>query len=271
MRIIERCLICNIINNYPICKKCTVNPFEVEKCRQILAQIGNLKTLKEMYISSMAEIETLNTPAFWNKKLDKIFYFKDQDGMTKERIKIAFGFIPKDAKRILDVGAGYGFIEEFLSAYKNIEIFGNDISDNAVNNLKKRFKGNFRVESIYQMSYPKSFFDVVIMLEILEHVPPSKIFNILGKIRKFLKKDGAVIISVPTNEGLDKMTDNPNRHARMYTDYLIKSELEISGFKVIQLKSIYAFKNLYKLKKTIAIFLRNRWLPNDIIVLAKPL
>jgi len=271
MRIVDKCLICNLKNSYPICRKCTVNPFEVEKCRQILAQTRDIKTLKELYISSMAEIKTLNTSGFWNKKLEKIFYLKDQDGMTKERVKIAFGFIPSDAKRILDVGAGYGFIEEFLSANKNIEIFGNDISDKAIDNLKRRFKGNFSVKSLYQISYPKSFFDVVIMLEILEHVPPSETLNILGKIRKFLKVDGAIIISVPTNEGLDKMSNNPNRHVRMYTTYLIKAELEISGFEVIQLKSIYAFKNFYKLKKILSNFLRKRWLPNDIVVLAKPL
>ncbi len=267
----DRCLICSLKNNYPICKKCTVSSFEVEKCRQILAQIGDFKTLKEMYGSSIVEIESSNTPSFWNKKLDKILYLKDQDGMTRERVRIAFGFVPKNTKRILDVGAGYGFVEEFLSTNENVEIFGNDISDKAIDNLKKRFKGNFRVESIYKMSYPKSFFDVALMLEILEHIPPSKTFNILGKVRKFLKRDGTVIISVPTNEGLDKMSNNPNRHVRMYTTNLIKAELEISGFEVIQLKSIYAFKNFYKLKKILTIFLPKRWLPNDIIVLAKSL
>jgi len=271
MNTTKNCLVCNLKNSYPICKKCSGNPFKVERTRQKLAKIDDLKALKDTYISSMAEIKNLNTRTFWNKKLDKIIHFKDQDGLTKDRIKIALEFIPKNTNKILDIGAGYGFIEEFLSANKNIEIYGNDISSKAISNLSERFKGNFRVESIYQMSYPKSFYDVVLMLEMLEHVPPSKTFNVLGKIREFLKVGGAVIISVPTNEGLDKMNDNPNRHVRMYTEDLIKAELKIVGFEVIKLKSIYAFKNFYKLKKLLSSYLRERWLPNDIIVLAKSL
>lgn len=271
MGTVNSCLICNLKNSYPICKKCAENPFKVERCRQILAEKEDVKTLKEMYRSSMAEIKDSNTRKFWDKKLDKVSLFKDQDGMTKDRIEIALDFISKDAKKILDIGSGYGFLEEHLSKNKNIEIYGNDISSRAIANLKKRFKGNFRVESIYKMQYPNKFFDMVFMLEILEHISPARTFEILSKTKRILKDHGILVISVPTNEGLERMTNNPNRHIRMYTEALIIAELKIVGFQVIKLKTLYAFKNSYKLKKILANILHNRWISNDIIIMAKPL
>jgi len=61
-------------------------------------------------------------------------------------------------QRVLDIGAGYGYIERLLRKDKSINIYGNDISKNAIDNLKKRFKGNFRVESLYKMKYNSGFF-----------------------------------------------------------------------------------------------------------------
>jgi SAM-dependent methyltransferase len=121
------------------------------------------------------------------------------------------------------------------------------------------------------MKYKQGFFDVVFMLEVLEHVPPSKTFFLLKNLKRFLKSDGILILSVPTNEGLDGMESNPNGHVRMYTEDLIRTELKISGFEIIEIKTLYAFSNLYTFKKIIAKILKNHWEPNGIIVKAKPL
>jgi TolB-like protein len=71
------------------------------------------------------------------------------------------------------------------------------------------------------------------------------------------------------NEGLEEMKDNPNGHLRMYTEDLITAELRLAGFKVLAVKTLFAFKNFYKVKKIIARILKNRWKPNNIIVLAQ--
>lgn len=262
------CLICKTENNYPLCEKCAEKPFLVERARQILASINDLSSLRNTYNSKYAEIKNLNTGPFWNNKLSHEAIMKKQDGMTKDRVKTAYKFLPRNAQKVLDVGAGNGFVEELLSQ-RNIKIFGNDISSISVKNLKSKFKGQFRKESIYKMRYPRKFFDGVFALEVLEHVPPSKILNLLKKIRKILRKNGSFIISVPTNEGLEKMKNNPSGHTRTYTENLIRAELKIAGFKIIKFKTLYAFKSFYSFKKISSKFLRNRWRPNDIVILAK--
>lgn len=266
--LVKECLACKAKGKYPICRKCARKPFLVERARQILASINELSLLKKTYNSKFAEIKNLNTSSFWNSKLSQETNLENQDGMTKDRVKTAFGFLPRSAKKILDVGAGNGYVEELLSG-KDIKIFGNDISDVSIKNLKNRFKGQFRKESIYRMKYPKRSFDTVFALEVLEHVPPSKIFNLLIKIRQILTREGSLIISVPTNEGLEKMKNNPSGHIRTYTENLIKAELKIAGFKILKLKTLYAFKSFYNFKKISSKILRNRWKPNDIVILAK--
>lgn len=262
------CLICKSEKKYPLCRKCAKKPFLVEKARQILSSINDLDSLRKTYNLQYAEIRNLNTASFWNRKLSKEANLEKQDGMTQDRVKTAFRFLPRNAKKILDIGVGNGFIEELLSR-KNIKIFGNDISSFSIKNLKNKFKGQFRKESIYKMKYPKKSFDTIFALEVLEHVPPNKIFQILTKIKEILKENGSFIISVPTNEGLEKMRNNPSGHTRTYTENLIRAELKIASFNIIKLKTLYAFKNFYALKKISSKFLRNRWKPNNIIILAK--
>ncbi len=84
-----------------------------------------------------------------------------------------------------------------------------------------------------------------------------------------MKKNGFFIISIPTNEGLEKMKNNPSGHVRIYTENLIRAELKIEGFRILKLKTLYAFKNFYSFKKVSSKFLKNRWRPNNIVILAK--
>jgi SAM-dependent methyltransferase len=243
--------------------------FRVEKNRQELASMDKLNLLRRKYRPSLPEIKDLNASNFWDEKIDEAIDYEPYDGMTSERVEIAYKFMPQDAREVFDIGAGYGYVERLLSRNSNIKIFGNDISRNAVKNLQKRFKGNFRLESIYSMRYPRLSFDVVFALEVFEHVPPSKIFKLMSDIKKLLRKNGYLILSVPTNEGLEKMKDNPNGHLRMYTKDLIEAELGLAGFEIIDIKTLYAFPNLYIIKKIISKILRNRWKPNDIIIKAR--
>lgn len=245
------------------------NPFNVEKCRQNLAESGDLVTLSRMYSSSFKEIKNLNTSKFWDSKFSKHEDLSRQDGMTKERIKIVSSFIPDSAKKVLDIGAGAGFIEELIFKRENIEIYANDISSNAIRNLEQRFKGNFTVKSIYKMNYSGNFFDAILSLEVLEHIPPHKIMSVLSNIRKILKKKGILILSIPTNEGLEYMKNNPNGHVRCYTIPLIKAELEMMGFEIFKVRTLMAFKNYYFIKKVLTKILINRWKPNVIVIKAK--
>lgn len=244
------------------------DPYEVEKKRQLLASNKEFDKLKKLYRADLPEIKDINSSKFWDERYNEEQTFEYQDRMTKDRVKTAVNFIPTGKLKILDIGAGYGWAEELIGTDKDKSIYANDISETAVNYLNGNFKGHFSKQSIYTLKYKKDLFDIALVLEVLEHIPPSKIFSVLQSINKLLKIYGRLIISVPLNEGLEDMKGNPNGHVRMYTKDLIFAELELSGFVVQDFKELYAFSRHYKIKKLLAEIGLDRWRPNNIIIRA---
>src|SRR5579885_2818701 len=236
------------------------SPYDIEYYRTELAILGKLNLLKTTYSSKLPEIKDENSNSFWNYRLAKYETLSQQDGMTKDRIRIAAKFLPLGVKSVLDIGVGHGWIEELI-VKRHIDLYGNDISDRAIKNIKKRFAGSFSVQSLYNLQYEKEFFDAIFLLEVLEHIPPSKTFKVLKKIWSLLKARGYFILSVPMNEGLEFMSDNPNGHVRLYTIPLICAELNLAGFKVLKLKTLYAFSKNYTLKKILTYLWKGHWKP----------
>ncbi len=241
--------------------------YKIEFQRQRLASKNDLVRLKSMYSPILPEIEDLNTSKFWDEKFVNEESLDKQDGMTKDRIKTAVGFIPRGGIKILDIGAGLGFVERLLDKDKDKEVHANDFSKISIKILNKKFKGHFSHQSIYKLKYQHSSFDVILALEILEHIPPSKIFSVLNSINNLLKKSGILIVSVPMNEGLENMKTNPNGHVRMYTEDLIRAELGIAGFEIIEYKTLFAFPNFYNTKTVIAKLTKRKY-PNNIVMKA---
>jgi 2-polyprenyl-3-methyl-5-hydroxy-6-metoxy-1,4-benzoquinol methylase len=246
-----------------------MNAFETEKYRHKLAAKREYTKLQETYNKKYPEIKNLNSAKFWDHKHADSPDLKDQDGMTKDRVKITYDFIPKTTKKLLDIGAGKGFVEELITQNRYIELYGNDISEFSVKSLKSKFKGSFSVQSIYKLKYKNDFFDTILLLEVLEHIPPSKTFSVLRKIRKLIKGHGYFILSVPLNEGLEHMDKNLNGHLRTYTKELLTAELEINGFKILNYKYLYAFPTMYQFKKLLTKVFPHRWKPNNIIIIAQ--
>jgi len=173
--------------------------FEIEKQRVELAKQGKYLKLVKMYGSKFPEIKNTNTAKFWDKKLSLLQPLSGKDGLTNARVKCAYNFLQNSAIKVLDIGAGQGYLEELLEKRNGLKIYSNDFSKRGVELLKKRFKGVFEVMSVYNLKYPKKSFDAVFALELLEHIPPSKIFSVLRSIHGLITKNGYFIVSVPIN------------------------------------------------------------------------
>ncbi|GDX61892.1 hypothetical protein LBMAG33_2020 [Candidatus Levyibacteriota bacterium] len=74
--------------------------------------------------------------------------------MTKNRIKIVYNLIPKNVKNIIDIGAGYEYVEKLIkNGERDIKLHGNDISPNAIKHLNKKFDDFFKLKSVDNMKY----------------------------------------------------------------------------------------------------------------------
>jgi len=151
----------------------------------------------------------------------------------------------KKSLKILDYGCGVGTIAFYL-ANKGIKVIGIDISDKAIEIAKKSAKA-LKLEDktrFYTLkggvrSIRNKKFDLVIALEVLEHV--EKDSELLEFLANCLKRRGFLIISVPSSNaplnklGLTKEFDKRVGHLRRYTAIDLVKKVKRNKLKVIQL------------------------------------
>lgn len=143
----------------------------------------------------------------------RLHYFKRSNG-TLPRVARVLGFLKGiHFESILDVGSGRGvFLLPFLDAFPDIPAQALDISDKRIELLTDIKCGGIerlsvKKGSICDMPFPEDSFDVVTMLEVLEHIP-----DVRAAIRaavRIAKK--YVIVTVPSKED-----DNPE-HIHLLT------------------------------------------------------
>lgn len=96
-----------------------------------------------------------------------------------------------DGDNILDVGCGEGFVIDFL---KNKNIIGLDISEDALIIAKTQSPDNrFFRGDIYNLPFQKDNFDIVIVIEVLEHI--NDVERAIDDVKRVSKK--YCIFSVP--------------------------------------------------------------------------
>lgn len=245
---------------------------EIERLRNYLAIKSEFTKFKSTYKRKLY-IKNLNSSDFWKKKTKTDQKNLSWSPIYKDKINIIYKYLAKEGGRVIDIGFGYGHLEEKLKKNMNTQIYGIDISKYIVNRAKRRFRGEFSVSDIYKLPYPRSFFDKVILLDVLEHIPPHKTFQAYKSINKVLKKGGELILSVPLNENLLQLIKNgknPNAHFREYTVEILKAELSLFKLVVMREYKLYAFKKHYRLKSLLSRyipFLQKK--PNLLIIFAK--
>ena len=91
-------------------------------------------------------------------------------------------YIKKDKSKILDVGCGSGRNIEIFSKFG--ECYGIDISRESIRFCKKRGLKNVRIGSCYSTGYNNSSFDLITILDVLEHTDDKKTLKELNRILK---------------------------------------------------------------------------------------
>ncbi len=99
-------------------------------------------------------------------------------------------------KTVLEVGCGEGYMLEVLAeARPSLELKGIDISQGAVADAKARLgdRATVTVEDARDLSASGESYDLVVMLEVLEHIPnPAQMLPVLEGLTK-----GPLLLSVP--------------------------------------------------------------------------
>lgn len=193
-----------------------------------------------------------NTPQLWDNLLFKNNEHLLNSGIYNDKINKVFEFIKGKSGRFLDLGIGMGNLEKkMLDSKLNFIIYGIDISSKSIDFLKKNLKGVFLVSKVEDIKFDPCSFDVVVMLDVLEHLDERVAKKVLRKVFKLIKFGGNLIISVPLNENLSRLVkkgENYNEHIIEYTVSKLLKKAKSFGFATVKYDLLYAFRKFYKIK-----------------------
>lgn len=122
--------------------------------------------------------------------------------------KLAIDLLEKEklTGKLLDAGCGDGRFLQELKTRGARHLFGIDVSERAISFARLLLSEvELRVARVEELPFEAAFFDVVFLIETLEHIPPGEIPAVLGELRRVLQPDGQLILSVPSpNQPLQK-------------------------------------------------------------------
>jgi SAM-dependent methyltransferase len=156
---------------------------------------------------------------------------------------------PKKKSKILNVGCGTGGTLPVLEKYGKVTNV--DVSDEAIKFMKK---AGYLVDKVtgIKLPYKDNSFDVIVAFDVLEHIKEHE--DALVEWLRVVKKDGAILFTVPAYQWLWSDHDKSLHHYRRYTKKSIKGIVpskgkvqRISYYIVFSLPLIVGFRFLNKL------------------------
>lgn len=138
--------------------------------------------------------------------------------------------------KILDIGCGAG---KNLEELQNLgTVYGLDSSKEALKYCRKRGLKNIKIGSAEKTNLKSNYFDIVTILDVLEHTDDKRVFKEMGRI---VKKKGIIIITVPAFPWLWSSWDEVLHHKRRYTSKSLKYLIESNNFRVLKIFYLYSF------------------------------
>lgn len=215
----------------------------------------------------MSIVKNKNSPLFWDRKLVNKLDVIRRSPIYKDKIRIVFNNIENIQCNLLDIGVGYGILEQIIYLKKQrIKIHGLDFAKNTITKLQKMKIGNFRVSKVNNLNYQNNFFKYVLVLDVFEHISQNEALNLMSKIYKISTNDMRLIVSVPVNE--NNKDSKSNLHIQKYDFEKLEQQIQKSGFEVTKKYELVAFRTFYRIKSILNVIVKFRK-PNLLIIVCK--
>lgn len=175
--------------------------------------------LLEVPLEVLTDQELSSIVALGEKTGQKLYPFKS--GKTElPRVRQILGFLHGiEFDTLLDVGSGRGvFLLPFLEEFPQVQVTSLDLLEKRVTFLNELAAGGYTQltacrGNVCDQPFPENCFDVVTLLEVLEHIP--EVDKAVAAAVKMAKK--YVVVSVPS-----KPDDNPEHIHLLTKDILTK-------------------------------------------------
>lgn len=155
------------------------------------------------------------------------------------RVRVCLDLVKKFSIRgkvVVDIGSSFGWLEKELVKEKPKTLYGIETNKAAVEFAKTNVPG---VEFIHgdgtKIPLKDTSVDLLILFDVLEHIPAGSENALLGEINRVLKKGGALLLSTPNQHFLSNLFDVAwffgHRH---YSKQSIYQMLTNSGFNILE-------------------------------------
>lgn len=181
--------------------------------------------LMEMPLEVLTDGELAAIVGAGEKAKLKLYPFKTGKAELP-RVRQVLGFLQGvEFETLLDVGSGRGvFLLPFLEEFPGVQVTALDLLDKRVMFLNELAAGGYAQltachKNICDQPFPEDSFDVVTLLEVLEHIPEvgKAVTAAVKMARKF------VVVSVPSKED-----DNPE-HIHLLTKEILTGLFAAAG------------------------------------------
>ena len=145
--------------------------------------------------------------------------------LKKEKIII------NNKKKIMDLGCGNGVLSNQIENYRNVKI---DRVDSDINSLRdnQKVKGKLICYNIEEKNKKiKSYYNIIFLFDVIEHIKNDKKFILNTLFHN--KKNGYLIVNVPSLEFFFSKYDTAVGHLRRYDKKKLFSILDIKNTKII--------------------------------------
>ena len=215
-------------------------------------------------------------------KIDRVWgYYSGCETYQKEYFSFQAGKIVMDqigkyanlgkSSAILDYGSGPGFLLEVLleRLKSDQKCYGLDFSRKSVELVERKFTGipNYG-GTVWAENLPTRYqdesMDLVISLEVVEHLDDEKLLGMVKEIHRILTPCGYVAITTPNRENLSKnKAICPDcgaifhrwQHVRTWTASTLQGYMETCGFKTVHvLETNFASKHQWLVRYFLKIF-----------------
>lgn len=145
--------------------------------------------------------------------------------------------LPADrACRILDVGCGTGALLWWLQARGYVDTHGIDLSQTSVDQAcAAGVKGVLVADAFEWLTAERAsggFYDVIILRDVLEHLHPDAVIQLIAAVRRALRPGGRLILQVPNAEApvFGRIRYGDFTHRLAFTTKSISQVLTAGGF-----------------------------------------
>lgn len=169
------------------------------------------------------------------------YHWKWYTQLATLRYRFALRLLPRslEGEKCLDFGGGDGYMASKLAG-RGGDVVVFDPVHEALAQAKEKDGRVSAIQGMTHIPFAQDSFSVATCLDTLEHIPDGKEQEALAELYRVLKKDGRLVVSVPSIR-----LPLEEKHHRHYTPEAITEKMKLAGFTVENIVGIRSVRAMW--------------------------